>query len=601
MLARPTHTASTTAPQQETVSPEEARRLVRELRSHQAELEQQNETLKTAQLALLHSFALLDATLEAAANGILVVDLTGKLLKANHGFAEMWRIPTALLAAGDDSQLLNFVLTQLSEPATFIGRVRELYAQPAAESCDFLYLADGRVLERISKPMFVSGVIHGRVWSFLDITPIKQAEAQKAECEAGLRRVEKAESLGRMAGAIAHHFNNYLHAVMGNLELTLGDPCQSTASRQALNSAMHAATQAATISSLMVTYLGLAPGGRQTLDLTDTCQQFLPILQAGLPKEVTLSADFRVPGPVVKADAHQLQQVLTHLVTNAWEACGGRSGAIGLSIGTVPPTAIPAASRFPVSWQPLDQPYACLEVMDSGPGIPTADINRLFDPFFTNKFIGRGMGLAVTMGLVQSNHGAITVMSQPGQGSTFRVYLPALTQPVPLPTGPLAGTPALPPGGTVLLVDDDRTVRQTTSGMLKRLGFTVLLAEDGVAAITLFRARHPEIRCVLCDLTMPRLDGWETMAALRQLVPGIPVILVSGYDQSEVFAGEHAEPPQAFLSKPYTQDTLREVLARLVGEHGLARAREVMEMKDNRQPAPQAPPPRLVREVMTTP
>lgn len=510
------------------------------------------------------TLALLNATWEATGNGILVVNLTGRLLKANRRFAEMWHLPGEILAADDGALLLSSMSAQLAEREAFLARVREISGLLQTDSFDRLKLMDGRVLECVSTPMRVNGEVCGRVWSWLDVTHITQAEARKSELEAGLRRLDKAESLSRMAGAIAHHFNNYLHAVMGNLELALDEPGQTAALHEALNAAMQAADRAATISHLMLTYLGNVPGGRRPCDLMELCQQFLPILRTAMPKDVTLSAELPLAGATVNANANQLQQVLTNLVTNAWEACEGGPGRIRLSVTSVVAAEIPAEARFPVAWKPQDQPYVCLDVTDTGAGIDAKDVENLFDPFFTRKFIGRGLGLAVTLGIVHAHRGVITVASLPGQGSTFRVYLPLLVQTPPRPLPPVAATRERSMGGTVLLVDDDPCVRRTTACMLTRLGFTPLVAEDGVSAVALLREHPHEICCVLCDLTMPGMNGWETLAALRQLGPQIPMILASGYDKAEVLAGEHRETPQAFLSKPYNQEALHEVLDRLL-------------------------------------
>ena len=158
--------------------------------------------------------------------------------------------------------------------------------------------------------------------------------------------------------------------------------------------------------------------------------------------------------------------------------------------------------------------------------------------------------------------GAVTVESEPGRGSTFRVFLPGSAQQVPRQPDQAAKSQEIDGGGTVLLVEDEKTVRKLGETVLKRLGFGVLLAKDGVEAVEVFRQHKDEIHCVLCDLTMPRMNGWETLAALRKLAPGLPVVLASGYDKAQAMAGEHSELPQAFLSKPYQIQGLRDAIGR---------------------------------------
>ena len=401
-----------------------------------------------------------------------------------------------------------------------------------------------------------------------DITYRRQAEEEQAKIEALNRQLQKAESLGRMAGAVAHHFNNKLGVVMGNLEMAMDKLPQGTEPIENLTAAMQAAGKAAEVSSLMLTYLGQAPGKREPLDISEACLPFLPILRAAMPGKVVLETDLPSPGPVISANTNQIQQVLTNLITNAWEAVGEGRGVIRLSIKTVSPAEITAANRFPIGWQSKDSAYTCLEVTDTGCGIADKDIENLFDPFFSSKFTGRGLGLPVILGIVRAHGGVITVESEPGIGSAFRVFFPVSVEEVPWQPYREAQAPEMEGGGTVLLVEDEEMVRTMGKRMLMRLGFTVLEAKDGVEAVEVFRQHQDEIGCVLCDLTMPRINGWETLAALRKLKPGVPVILTSGYDKAHVMAGDHPEWPQVFLGKPYKLKELSDAISQaLISRH----------------------------------
>ena len=231
-----------------------------------------------------------------------------------------------------------------------------------------------------------------------------------------------------MAGAIAHRFNNLLGAVLGNLEIAMGDLPAGADAIKNLIEAIQAARKAAKVSGLMLTYLGQTRTKANALDLSETCRRSLPMLRAALPKDVVLKADLPSNGPIILANPNQIQQLLTNICTNAWEAVGSNRGAIQVAVKVVPPAEIPATNRFPLDWQPQDMDYACLEVVDSGSGIAGKDIEKLFDPFFSSKFTGRGLGLPVVLGVLRAYRGAVAVESKPGRGSVFRAYFPVSTR-----------------------------------------------------------------------------------------------------------------------------------------------------------------------------
>ncbi len=437
------------------------------------------------------------------------------------------------------------------------------------------FAADGYrgLFDTIKTPMCnADGKLIGVLGIARNITERKQAEDEKAELEVQNRQLQKAESLGRMAGAVAHHFNNQLQVVMGNLEMALDDQPLGVNSNESLVSAMQGARKAADVSRLMLTYLGQTPSKQEPTDLSEACRQSLTLLNAAAPKGMILNADFPSSGPVIRADTNQMHQILTNLINNAWEAISDNRGDIGLTVKTYSHADIPNSKRFPIDWQPQSIPYACLEVSDNGCGISNKDIDKIFDPFFTTKFTGRGLGLPVVMGIVKAHGGGISVESEPGLGSTFRIFLPISTEELPclpaMPEAQLTGSAEkisrTESGGTVLLIEDDKDVRKMAAMMLTHLRYKVLEAKDGVEAMEIFQQHQDKIRCVLSDLTMPRMDGWDTLAALRKLSPGIPVVLSSGYDEAQVMAGEHSELPNAFLGKPYQLKGLRETINRVL-------------------------------------
>ena len=550
----------------EVLSPEKARRGLHELRVHQIELEMQNEELRRTQEELEVSRARYFDLYDLAPVGYFTLSEQGLILEANLTAARLLGAARATLVK---QPLSRFILP--GDQDIHYRHRRQLQETGAPQSWEL------RLLRKDSEPFWArveattaQDADGAAVWRVVvsDITESKRTEEEKAKLEAQNRQLQKAEGLGRMAGAIAHHFNNHLTAVMGNLELAIGDLPRGAVSAGKLTDALHAARDAAEVSKLMLTYLGQTHAQHELLDLSEVCRRSLPLLRAAMPKDVVLDTELPSSGPAISANANQLQQVLTNLVTNAWEAGVEGRGVVRVTVKTVLPASIPASHRFPIDWWPHETvSYACMEVVDEGSGIAAKNIETLFDPFFSTKFTGRGMGLSVVLGIVRAHAGAVTVETAPGRGSIFRVFLPVSAEEVLRQPDQAAQSPQMDQGGTVLLVDDEPMLRNVGERALMRLGFAVLLAKDGVEAVEIFRQHRDEVRCVLCDLTMPRMNGWETLVALRKLAPGLPVILASGYDKAHVMAGDHPELPQAFLSKPYQLQGLRDAIGRALA-HG---------------------------------
>ncbi|MFO7910880.1 MAG: ATP-binding protein, partial [Desulfotignum sp.] len=246
----------------------------------------------------------------------------------------------------------------------------------------------------------------------------------RQQAEARILHLEKAESLGRLAGAVAHHYNNLLTVVMGNLDMALIDLPEDCESAESLTHAMEAARRASKLGSMMLAYLGQTNAPRELLDLSRTCNGFLSALRSDMPSHITLEADLQETGPAVTANARQIQQILEFLVTNAWEAMGDKTGSVYLGIRRVCSTEIATAHRYPMDFQPDKTDYACIEVTDTGPGIPENDIDKIFEPFYSTKFTGRGLGLPVALGAVKTHSGCMTVASRPGRGTRIMVFLP---------------------------------------------------------------------------------------------------------------------------------------------------------------------------------
>ncbi|MFN2358765.1 MAG: response regulator [Desulfotignum sp.] len=396
---------------------------------------------------------------------------------------------------------------------------------------------------------------------------LKKVQKKRVALIKKLQRAQKAESLGRMAGAIAHHFNNQLSVVIGNLEMALEDCPGNAVYRENLLEAMRASHRSAEISGLMLTYLGQGGGKPREMDLSRICLENMSLLRTTVPRGIVLETDFMSVGSTVLVDDTQMQMVLVHLITNAAEAIGDNKGRIRLTTKNLCLSDMPRLVTAPVDWKPAAGLYACLEVSDTGCGIAGKDMDNLFDPFFTTKFTGRGLGLPVILGLVKSWDGAVCVESKKGHGSCFRVFLPVQKNvPASQPDTGSQWQQSAVKGGTVLLVDDQDAVRNIGEIMLERLGFTAMSASGGPQAVALFDRHRESICCVITDLTMPDMDGWQTLAALRRIRPDLPVILASGHNIDHAMDRDHPEKFQTFLHKPYAMVQLKNALHKALQE-----------------------------------
>jgi CheY-like chemotaxis protein len=406
-------------------------------------------------------------------------------------------------------------------------------------------------------------VVRARVGMHLQLREHRFQEDAAREARAARDgQVQKAEGLNRMAGSIAHLYNNILAGLLSNLELVQDALPEGAPGRPELGAAMAAVDRAAKLSATLLTYVGQTPGRMDPMDLSEICRMLLPGVQARWPERVRVTLDLPSSAPRVRANAEQLEQAITHLVSNAAEALGNEGGSVRLRVIECGPDCV-GPHRAPSDWKPEERPYACVEVADDGTGISEADLMKVFDPFFTTRFTGRGLGLATVVGIARKHGGGVTVQSRPGHGSLFRLMLP-LCQETPTPTIAQAALPD-DEGGTVLLVDDEPAFRNSMRAVLRRFGYDVLEAGDGIEAVEAHGAQPGRVRCLVCDISMPRMDGWETLAELRRLTPGLPAVLISGYDQAEVMSGEHAEWPDVYLAKPFRMAELRDALRRALG------------------------------------
>jgi two-component system, cell cycle sensor histidine kinase and response regulator CckA len=408
--------------------------------------------------------------------------------------------------------------------------------------------------------------VNGRAYLMFVATDITQKKLQeeKNRClEEQMLHVQKLESLGVLAGGIAHDFNNILMAVIGNADLALMRLGPESPARDNLHNIEQAARRAADLASQMLAYSGKGRFVIESLNLTAVVEEMTHMLAISISKKAVMRFNFTTHLPSVEADATQIRQVLMNLVINASEAIGDRSGVIAINTGAMDCDSAYLSETWIDDRLP-EGLYVYVEVSDTGCGIEKEHIKKIFDPFFTTKFTGRGLGMAAVLGIVRGHKGAIKVYSEPGKGTIFKLLLPASHRVADEHVLSHLAEHAWSGAGTLLLVDDEETLRALGKDMLQQLGFTVLTAADGREALDIYRQNKETICCVILDLTMPHLDGEQTFRELRRINPGVRVLMSSGYNEQEVTQKFVGKGLAGFLQKPYNLTQigckLREIL-----------------------------------------
>ncbi len=412
--------------------------------------------------------------------------------------------------------------------------------------------------------------------SVVDNTGRKCLEEDRLEMERRMLQAQKLESLGALAGGIAHDFNNLLMVIQGNLDLLIREMDASSASFGLGEQALLACRKAADLSRQMLAYSGGGQREAREIGLCALIEESAALLRASVSKRATLKLQLERDTHVFLGDPAQVHQVILNLVINASEAIDSPAGTITIRTGS----RAFCSKQLQESRLP-DKPdpglFAFVEVTDTGCGMEAETQRRLFEPFFSTKFTGRGLGMATVLGVARSHRGAIFVVSEKGKGSTIRVLFPIQaggSAPGEIPSGgavpdsaPREKTAASPTdvSRTILVVDDEAQIRGLCQAMLEQLGYRVRLASDGEEALSTFQRLSGEIACVLLDLTMPRMDGVATFAALRKIRPDVKVVLSSGYGEQETLERFPAKALSGFIQKPFSLAMLKAALERALG------------------------------------
>ncbi len=516
-----------------------------------------------AERALEAREASLRTVFDSVHDGIVVHDRAGRVLAANTRALAMYGL--------DADRLAEHTIQDLSAASMRADEVLPGHWSRALAGHDTV--VDWRARRPGDGLEFdVEVSLRGCVWYdqtalvavVRDVTERKRAERERHAIAARLQQAQKMESLGVLAGGIAHDFNNLLMAMLAHTDLLLADAEPDSPAIEDLRGIETAALRAADLCRQMLAYAGLGRMAAEEVDVTTAVDE----LSGSLRNCVLPPAELRFiagRGPaIVRVDPAQLRQALTNLVTNASEALGGLPGTITVRCGVR--SCLGPELVAPWQTEPLpDGPYVALAVSDSGCGIAPDSLPRVFEPFYSSKFLGRGLGLPAALGIARAHGGTITIDSQEGAGTTVTLLLPAQSRAEPERSA--AAADSAPPGqGAVLLVDDEDLVRLAGRRLLERLGYQVLAAASGPEALSLLAEHGETVVCVLLDLTMPAMSGVETLHELRATGSTVPVVLCSGYSEQVATAGLAADDLAGFVAKPFRLPTLAAAVARATGQ-----------------------------------
>lgn len=410
---------------------------------------------------------------------------------------------------------------------------------------------------------------------FNETTVRRKLEAGRISLEKKVQQTQKLESLGVLAGGIAHDFNNLLMGLLGNVGLAQDKIPAKDPVQEELANIEASANRAADLAGQMLAFSGRGSFVVETVHLNELVREMAKLLEVSIPKKASLNYKLEDKLPGFEADPTQVRQVIMNLITNASEAIVEKNGIITFSTGVKScdrhcldtqghPASIDPATKL------AEGPYVYIEVTDTGSGMSPETIEKIFDPFYTTKFTGRGLGMSVVLGIIKGHKGTIRITSGPEQeGSTVRVMFPASQVADAVPAAVKKGGKDIKSpwkgSGTVLVADDEANVLKVCKAMLERTGFEVLTATDGNEAIDIFKEHRKGIDCVLLDQTMPGMTGMETYQLMRGIQPDVKVVITSGFNAGEIAAQDNDDVPAGFLHKPYRLLDLRAMMKKVLG------------------------------------
>jgi signal transduction histidine kinase/ActR/RegA family two-component response regulator len=535
-------------------------------RKAEEDLIQAKQALEERSRQLATTVALLNATLEASPDGIVALDLSGRVLVYNARFAAIWDMPRSLLECGDGDAVAGHIASRIVDTEAYRRSVLRQQQTPAVAFREELQLKDGRFFERHATPQLIGGQCAGMVVSWRETTEQRRAEAERLALEQRLRDSQKMEALGTLAGGIAHDFNNIIAAILGNTMILRDDVLPGGEALAGLGEIERAGRRGRELVQRILSFSRRQPLNLGVLPLRPIVEDALALMRASLPASAEIAMTYPEQPVHASVDAIQISQIVMNLCTNAWQAFDGRPGRIDVALDTCHGGAVLPGHAQAMALKLC----ARLRVRDNGRGIEPSVQSRIFEPFFTTKPAGQGTGLGLSMvhGIVAAHQGSIAFLSVPGEGTIFELLLPLAEA----PAGPSAASEAETRRPLsrrhVLYIDDDESLVFLVERLLRRRGFRVSGFVDAQAALTALRASPDEIDIVVSDYNMPRLSGLNLARIVADIRPDLPVIITSGCisDEMEVRANELGV--RHLIRKENSAEELCELIGRVIESSG---------------------------------
>jgi two-component system, cell cycle sensor histidine kinase and response regulator CckA len=415
----------------------------------------------------------------------------------------------------------------------------------------------------------VMRVMYDESGSAVGIIGISRNIQERKRTEQALQHAQRMESIGVLAGGIAHDFNNLLGTMMGNLSLAENYLTDHHQARTNITKTLAAIDRAAELTQQLLAYSGKGKIQTAKIDLGELVEEHVSLFKISLPKNVTLKTHLSAEPVYINGDPGQIEQIIMNLIINGGEALGDKHGIVSINLSSVVMGTDVLLQYSKLTNNGLKEgSYAMLEVSEDGIGMSQETLSRIFDPFFTTKFTGRGLGLSAVLGIIKGHKGGISVVSKEGVGTTFRVILPMCDPPEKGTTSAEVNTAQ--DGSvttTVLVIDDESAIASMADEILKLGNYITIVELNPLKGIEQYKQHHAEIGVVLLDLTMPEMSGKEVLDALREINPGVKIIISSGYSQEEMLKKIGLAKVSGFIQKPYRIQSLLTMVHEVLNEN----------------------------------